>query len=275
MKWGSPWSEGYPGWHIEDTAIAMKYFGAQYDIHGGAIELVFPHHEAEVAQAEATSGIKPYVKYWIHTGLLTINKEKMSKSVGNIIRISEALKKYSPETVRLWIASTYYRKPLDYNETDLRVAKNKIDKIRATINRIRENKEKTLVAKALFSNQIATLSKNFFNAMKDDLNTPLALSNLFKTITLVNRQIDIGKFSMRDLIKAEKSIREQGEFFQIIPQLAEQKLPDEVAQLIKEREEARKEKNWTKGDLIREQIQKLGYTLEDTIEGAKWRKTEV
>ncbi|MEK6910038.1 MAG: cysteine--tRNA ligase, partial [Candidatus Aenigmatarchaeota archaeon] len=114
LKWKSPWcNEGYPGWHIEDTAIAVKYFGPQYDVHGGAIELAFPHHEAEIAQAESATGVKPYVKYWVHTGLLTINKQKMAKSVGNVVKISDALEEFSPETLRLWIASTHYRKPLD------------------------------------------------------------------------------------------------------------------------------------------------------------------
>lgn len=272
MKWSSPWSDGYPGWHIEDTAIAMKYFGPQYDIHGGAIELVFPHHEAEIAQAEAATGIKPYVKYWIHTGLLTINKEKMSKSLGNIVRVADALEKYSPETLRLWITSTHYRKPLDYNEKDLEVAKNKVAKIMFTLQKIKENIDKATGTKPLFSKQLETLEKQFFNAMKDDMNTPLASTHFFKIISLTNKRIDTEKFSKKDLQKAEKIIWELGEFFQIIPELREEKLPEEIEQLIREREEARKKKNWVEADAIRTQIRKLGYILEDTTEGVKWRK---
>ena len=272
MKWSSPWSDGYPGWHIEDTAIAMKYFGPQYDIHGGAIELVFPHHEAEIAQAEAATGIKPYVKYWIHTGLLTINKEKMSKSLGNIVRIADALEKYSPETLRMWIASTHYRKPLDYNEKDLEVAKNKVEKIMFTLQKIRENTDKATGTRPLFLKQLETLEKQFFNAMKDDMNTPLALTNFFRIISLTNKRIDTEKFSKKDLQKAEKIILELGEFFQIIPELREEKLPEEIEQLIREREEAREKKDWVEADAIRAQIRKLGYILEDTTEGVKWRK---
>jgi len=275
MKWDSPWAEGYPGWHIEDTAIAMKYFGPQYDIHGGAIELVFPHHEAEIAQAEAATGIRPYVKYWIHAGLLTINKEKMSKSLGNIVRVADALEKYLPETLRLWIASTHYRKPLDYNEKDLEAAKNKVEKIAFTLQKIKENIDKSVSAKPVFSKQVEVLKKQFFDAMKDDMNTPLALTNFFKIISLTNKQIDAGKFSKKDLQKAEEIIRELGEFFQIIPELGEEKLPHEIAELIREREEARKKKDWAKADAIREQVRKLGYILEDTTKGVRWRKIKV
>jgi len=275
MRWNSPWSEGYPGWHIEDTAIAMKYFGPQYDIHGGAIELVFPHHEAEIAQAEATTGIKPYVKYWIHTGLLTINRERMGRSMGNMVTVLDALKKYSPETLRLWIASTHYRKPLDYNEKDLETAKNKVEKIAFTRQRIEENVDKAVDARAVFSKQLETLKKQFLEAMKNDMNSPLALTHFFKVISLVNKQIDAAKFSKKDLQKAEEIVTELGGFFQVIPELREEKLPKEIARLIREREEARKKKDWVRADNIREQIRKLGYVLEDTTEGVRWRKIRV
>jgi len=275
MKWDSPWSKGYPGWHIEDTAIAMKYFGPQYDIHGGAIELVFPHHEAEIAQAEATTGRKPYVKYWIHTGLLTINKERMGRSMGNMVRIVDTLETHSPETLRLWIASTHYRKPLDYNEKDLEAARNKVEKITFTLQRIKENVDKAVSAKPAFLKQMETLKKQFFDAMNNDMNTPLALTHLFKIISLTNKQVDAGKFSKKDLQKAEEIIRELGGFFQVIPELREEKLPMKIAELMREREEARKKKEWAKADSIREQIRKLGYVLEDTTEGVKWRKIRV
>jgi len=272
MKWPSPWSEGYPGWHIEDTAIAMKYFGPQYDIHGGAIELAFPHHEAEIAQAEATSGVKPYVKYWIHTGLLTIKKERMGRSMGNMVIIAEALEKYSPETLRLWIASTHYRKPLDYNEKDLDVAKKKIEKIASTLERIKESVDKPSKKKAVFAKQIQKLRKEFLKAMENDVNTPLALTHFFKIISLVNKQIDQNSFSKDDLEAARKAIHELGEFFQIIPEIKEEKLPMEIEKLIKEREEARKKKNWKRADALREKIRELGYVLEDTVEGVRWKK---
>ena len=272
LKWKSPWSEGYPGWHIEDTAIAMKYFGSQYDVHGGAIELAFPHHEAEIAQAEATTGVKPYVRYWVHTGLLTINKTKMSKSLGNILRLSDVLEKHGAETLRLWIASTHYRKPLDYNEKDLNAAKKKIEKIASTLERIKENMNRPSKKKTVFVKQIETLRKEFLKAMENDVNTPLALTHFFEILSLVNKQIDQDSFSKDDLETARKTILELGEFFQIIPEIKEEKLPIEVEKLIQEREGARKKKDWKKADELREKIRELGYALEDTVEGIRWKK---
>jgi cysteinyl-tRNA synthetase len=270
LKWESPWGIGFPGWHIEDTAIALKYFGPQYDIHGGAIELSFPHHEAEIAQAEGTTGIKPYVKYWVHTGLLTINGVKMSKSLGNIIPVIEALKKYSAETIRLWIASTHYRKPLDYNEKDLEVAKRKIEKILNVLRRIRETKPTS--KKSVLKNELKKFRKKFFEAMLDDINSPLALTYFFKMISVINKSIDKGKVSKEDLENAEKTIRELGEFFQIIPEIKEVQLPEEAKKLINEREEARKRKDYATADKIREKLEKeFGIILEDTKEGVKWR----
>jgi cysteinyl-tRNA synthetase len=270
LKWESPWGIGFPGWHIEDTAIALKYFGPQYDIHGGAIELAFPHHEAEIAQAEGTTGIKPYVKYWVHTGLLTINGVKMSKSLGNIIPVIEALKRYSAETIRLWIASTHYRKPLDYNERDLEVAKKKVEKIYNVLRRIRETKATT--KKSTLKKDLKEFRKKFFEAMLDDVNSPLALTYFFKIINVINKRIDEGNVSKEDLENAEKTIRELGDFFQIIPEIKEVELPEEAKKLIDEREEARKRKDYATADKIRERLEKeFGIILEDTSEGVKWR----
>jgi cysteinyl-tRNA synthetase len=274
MKWKSPWSEGYPGWHIEDTAIAMKYFGPQYDIHGGAIELAFPHHEAEIAQAEATTGVKPYVKYWVHAGLLTINGQRMGRSMGNMVTVLDALKKYSPETLRIWIASTHYRKPLDYNEKDLQVAKAKIDRVVSTLLRINENIAKTREGASEFSQQISLLEERFFEAMKNDMNTPLALTHFFEIITLVNKQSDRHEVLRADLEKAEQTIRKLGEFFQIIPELKKEEVPAEVLNLIEKREQARKKKDWAQADEIRKQIRKLGYIVEDTAQEPRVKKAE-
>jgi len=267
MKWNSPWSEGYPGWHIEDTAIAMKYFGTQYDIHGGAIELAFPHHEAEIAQAEATTGIKPYVKYWVHTGLLTINGQRMGRSMGNMVTVMDALTKYSPETIRMWIASTQYRKPLDYNEKDLKVARAKVEKIASTLQKIRDNLENATGRKAILGQQVESLEKEFFRALGNDMNTPLALTHFFRIVSLTNKHIDAKEFSKSDLQTAEKTILELGEFFQVIPELHVEKVPEEVLELVREREEARRQKDWARADTLRQDIKTLGYVVEDTAEG--------
>lgn len=272
LKWESPWGIGYPGWHIEDTAIAIKYFGPQYDIHGGGIDLVFPHHEAEIAQAETTTGLKPYVKYWIHTGMLTVKGVNMSKSLGNFVTLTDALDEHGVETLRLWIASTHYRKPLNYNNRDLGVAKKKVVKITSTLEKIKDNIKKAKEAEPLFLSKTKELKDKFFDAMLDDLNTPLALTHFFETITLVNKQIDEDKFSKKDLENAEETIRELGEFFQIIPELKKEKLPKEVKELIKKREEARKKGDWKTADEIRSKIKELGYKIEDTAEGLKCKK---
>jgi cysteinyl-tRNA synthetase len=272
MKWSSPWSEGYPGWHIEDTAIAMKYFGPQYDIHGGAIELAFPHHEAEIAQAEATTGIKPYVRYWVHAGLLTINGQRMGRSMGNMVTVLDALTKHSAENLRMWIASTHYRKPLDYNEKDIEVAKAKVEKIVSVLQRISQSKSKAPESEPFLANEIQTLKKQFYDAMMSDLNAPLALTHLFQLVSLANKNIDKGRFSKTDLQRVEEAILELGEFFQIIPKMQEEKTPDEVMKLIEERETARKNKEWARADKLRLKIQELGYLVEDDPEGPRIRK---
>jgi len=272
MRWNSPWSEGYPGWHIEDTAIAMKHFGPQYDIHGGAIELAFPHHEAEIAQAEATTGIKPYVKYWVHAGLLTIDGQRMGRSMGNMVTVMDALRRYSSETIRMWIVSTHYRKPLDYNERDLEVAKAKVEKTASTLQRIKDNIRKPAKEKTVFSRQIETLRKKFLRAMENDMNTPLALTHFFQLVSQINKQIDASEFSTSDLQKAEETIHELGEFFQVIPELRKEEVPEKVLELVREREKAREREDWTKADAIRQEIRKLGYLIEDTAQGPRVKR---
>ena len=273
LRWEAPWSTGYPGWHIEDTAIAIKYLGKQYDIHGGAIELAFPHHEAEIAQAEATTKIKPYVKYWVHTGLLTINKQKMAKSLGNFVRLSDALEKYPPEVLRLWVASTHYRKPLDYNERYLEVAKKKLSKISNSLDKIKDSLKKAKISKPVFSSKLLKLKRKFLDAMEDDMNTPLALTNLFEMISLVNRKIDAKKFSKKDLTLAQDLINELSGFFQIISKIKRDKLPEDVKKLIDGREEARKKGDYKTADVIRTRLkEEFNIILEDTKEGVKWKR---
>jgi cysteinyl-tRNA synthetase len=281
LKWSSPWGEGFPGWHIEDTVFILKYFGPQCDIHGGAVELIFPHHDCEISQAEAVTGVKPFVRYWVHTGLLTINGEKMAKSKGNYIRLEEALRKHSPEALRLWMASTHFRKSLDYNEKDLEAAEKNVERISNTLGRIQDSLEEAPEEESVFSDQIEELKENFVEAMLDDLNTSKALSFFFQLITSVNKAIDEGKYSKEDLEVAEKTIKELGEFFQIVPEPGERgfggadiELVNSLLNLIIDiREKARERKDYDTADKIRGELRELGIVLEDTKEGAKWRIT--
>lgn len=274
LKWDSLWGVGYPGWHIEDTAIAMKHFGPQYDIHGGAIELAFPHHEAEIAQAEAITKKKPYVKYWVHTGLLTIKKEKMAKSKGNFIRLVDALNKHSPEILRMWIASTHYRKPLDYSEKKIKDARKKVEKISETLQKIKENSKKNTGGSQVLTNKLFKIRDKFMRAMEDDLNTPLAISYILEVVSEINKTIDSRNYSTIELKSAQKLIEELGSFFQIIPKSKKKdKINDRIKKLIQLREKARKEKDFAKGDEIRERlIRDFNIILEDTSKGVKWKR---
>ncbi len=273
QKWKSPWSIGYPGWHIEDTAIAMKHFGKQYDIHGGAIELSFPHHEAEIAQAETITGKNNYVKYWVHTGILTIENEKMSKSTGNFIKLSDCLKENKPEVLRLWIASTHYRKPLNYNKKEIYDAKKKIEKLKNLFENIKSVKKTNKKENKKFKNEINKIKNKFIKSMENDFNTPLALTYLFEMISFTNKHIieSKGNCSKNELNIAEENIKKLCDFFQIIPK-GKSKINNEIKKMINLREKFRKEKNWKKADEIRNKLNLEGIILEDTKNGVKWKK---
>lgn len=275
LKWPSPWGLGYPGWHIEDTAIAMKYFGPQYDIHGGAIELAFPHHEAEIAQAEGTTGIKPYVRYWVHTGLLTINREPMSKSRGNYIKLSDALEEHSPEALRLWMASANYRKPLDYSKKDIEDAEKNVEKISNVLELIEEKSAKPPKKKPVFIRDIQRLEKQFIEHMEDDINTPHALATFWQLISLVNKKIDDNDYSKEDLETAKETIVKLGDFFQIISEkkekIDEKIVTDLMDFVIGLRQKFRDKKDYETSDEIRRKLRELGITFEDTSGGVRWR----
>ncbi|MGB9896222.1 MAG: class I tRNA ligase family protein, partial [Thermoproteota archaeon] len=269
MKWNSPWSVGYPGWHIEDTAIALKYLGSQYDIHGGGIDLVFPHHEAEIAQAEATTGIKPYVKYWIHTGFLTIRGEKMAKSLGNFIVIFDLLEKYRAEAIRLYLSSTHFRKPLDFDEKELERAENRINDLANNLSTINDAIEDGGGS----SDDIAfvyDLKNKFVEAMEDNMNTPLALQVLFKLFeNLASRSSEI---TLKKLIEAKTEALKLSDIFQIVPKETTTLLSEDVLSiLIEVRSKLRTMGNYQLADEIREKLRKIGIELEDTKSGTKWK----
>ena len=269
-SWPSPFGRGRPGWHIEDTAIAQKFFGTQYDMHGGGKDLIFPHHEAEIAQMEAISGKRPMVKYWIHSGFLTVNGKKMSKSLGNFITIQDFIKKYSARILRFLIVKSYYRSPTDYVENSVAQAKKELARIDDFVARLggvnhKLKKGHNLTLKA---------ERAFEAAMEDDFNTPKAIACIFNLINQQNSLIDknqLNKADAQDLLKFLKKIdRILGFIFW--PE-AKEKTPQEIIDLAQEREKQRKENNWQKADEIRKKITELGWQVEDTKTGPKLKRT--
>ncbi len=243
MQWDSPWGKGYPGWHIECSVLNYKFFGPTTDIHGGAIELVFPHHENEIAQSESMTG-KPFVRYWLHIGLVTVSGEKMSKSVGNIITIKKLLKKYDFNVIRLALLSTHYRKPFDCKDEIFEQAKIILDKL----------KEAAEKASPKYSKDKEVLTK-IEKALDDDFNTSLALQIWFKNRTGVSQK----------LFKKLEQIF--GFDFKI-----SKTIPEEIKKIVSKREFARKEKKWKTADQLRKEIEKKGYLVEDSQTGPFVRK---
>ncbi len=258
--WYTALGWGRPGWHIEDTAITEHYFGPQYDIHGGAVELKFPHHEAEITQQEAASEKKPLVKIWMHTGVLFIDGKKMSKSLGNFIKIDDFIKKYSPETLRLLINLHHYRSPINYTEESANQADSTMKRLQKIINALSFIKNKGAV-----SPEIKTLlektENDFQEAMADDFNTPKALASIFEMINAIENKI--WKLTKNEALAIKKLLADKMLIFLGIA-LKTAKIPQNIAKLAKKRELFRKSKQFAQSDLLRKKIEELGYIIEDT-----------
>jgi len=271
-KWQSLWGEGRPGWHIEDTAITEKYLGSQYDIHGGARDLIFPHHEAEIAQMEAISGKSPLVKYWLHSGFLTANGQKMSKSLGNFVTIRDFLKKNSPRVLRLLIVKTHYRSPIDYNDKAVLQTKKELERIDEFIGKlsISDTTDKQTASSRF---PIANYEKDFDKAMEDDFNTPKAMAVIFDLVNKGNSLIAKNKLSKIESKKILDFLEKIDKVFDFIFwENQKQTIPEELLSLAKQREECRKEGDWKKSDELRKKIKEMGYWVEDTKEGFKIKK---
>src|SRR3989338_8750510 len=257
-SWPDPWFDGgRPGWHIEDTAISEKYLGQQYDLHGGARDLIFPHHEAEIAQMESASGKKPFVRYWLHTGFLNVKGQKMAKSLGNFVTIKDALKQYNSRVLRFFYISGHYRSPIDFSQELLDKAKNSLERLNDFTRKVKSSKEKD------DNGLIEKTRKEFQKYMDDDFDTPKALAAIFDFIKEVNKKGG-GKNSYELMLEFDK-------IFGIL-ETKEQKVPKEIMELIDEREKARKENDFKKADAIREEIKKKVYILEDTDTGTVIKK---
>lgn len=267
--WESPWGNGRPGWHIEDTAITESYFGPQYNMHGGGLDLIFPHHDAEIAQMEAASGKEPLVQYWMHTGFLNVRGEKMSKSLGNFITIKELLELYSPEVYRFFVLSTHYRSPIDFSDDILKQAENSLNRIQNTGKLLIEKlNEENLpeTDESEISSELKDFKKEFFDAMDNDFNTPIALSSLFDFTHKLNKALagnEISSQTLNDIVKTF-NILEEILGFPIIVEESSSDLSNELLDILTNvRQDLRTKKDWDLADKIRDDLSALDISLED------------
>ena len=270
-SWDSPWGKGRPGWHIECSAMSLKYIGPTFDIHGGGYDLIFPHHENEIAQSEGYTG-HPFANYWLHNGFITVNEEKMSKSVGNFFLVREVLEKFSGRVVRFFLLGTHYRSPLDFSDAKLREDEKALMKLQNTWNRL---KAASLAEPAEQESLWDAYRKKLEDAMDDDFNTALAIGLLFDLAKEINKALDTGKdqalLSARTLFK-DFAIDILGI---VEEEQEEKKLDDALAAglmelLLSIRKTAKKDKNFELADQIRDGLKPLGISIKDTREGAVW-----
>ena len=282
-KWNSPWGEGRPAWHIECSVMGIKYLGEQFDIHGGGNDLIFPHHENEIAQSEVYTNKSPWVKYWMHTGFVMVDKEKMSKSLGNFITLKDLIEKYDFEVIRLFLLQRHYRSPLDYSEDGLFEAKTNLEKLYNTLKNIDASLRSSHIKHSLDDNDIKTYEIiknawiNFYNAMDDDFNTPEALKYVFEVSNAINKYINTSNNPSKSvLIKALEFFKMVGEIFGIFKEFdsedKEGMEEDLINILINIRAELKKEKNYNLADKIRDELKNMGIQLEDSPKGTIWKK---
>lgn len=272
--WESPWGMGRPGWHIECSAMSMKYLGETIDIHSGGQDLIFPHHENEIAQSEAATG-KTFARYWMHNGFININNEKMSKSLGNFFTVRDISEMYDLEVVRLFMISSHYRSPINFSKELLDSTKSSLERLyiaKKNLLHILENakdRDENEEEKAL-RDKLLTHKDRFIEAMDDDLNTADAVSAIFDLVRDINSNID--ESSPKTLVQfAYDLYMELAGVLRIVTK-KEENLDDEIEKLIEERQKARKEKNWALADKIRDDLKSRGIILEDTPQGVKWRR---
>jgi cysteinyl-tRNA synthetase len=272
-NWKSPWGSGRPGWHIEDTAITEKFFGSQYDIHGGARDLIFPHHEAEIAQMEAVSGKSPLVKYWMHVGFLTVNGQKMSKSVGNFITISDFLKRCPPNYLRFFVVKNLWRSPVDYSESVMIEVKSTVEKIEEFLRKLKSSASAKTPLGKQNSKLISKFKNNFYKELDDDFNTPQAFAVMFDFIKKANQLLELNKISKKECGEINKFFIEINDIFGIIDfRKVNVKIPAKIKRLAQARENFRKKQEWQKADEARLQMEKQGYVVEDTKDGPAIKK---
>jgi cysteinyl-tRNA synthetase len=277
MRWDSPWGPGFPGWHIECSAMSMKYLGETFDIHGGGMDNVFPHHECEIAQSESVTK-KPFVKYWMHNNLVTVNGQKMGKSLGNFTTLKDAFKKFEPGVIRFFILQSHYRSTLDYSEQAVEGASKGLEKLRNTVARLRTEIGKNRTGSAGFAERLKEYTARFFDAMNDDFNAPAAVGVLFELVRETNELLSNAQNASHEfMVTLDEFFTTAAESVLGIrltaPGSSSAGLePQLVELLITSRAEARKAKQFALSDKIRDDLKAMGVVLEDTKEGTTWKK---
>lgn len=280
LRWPSPWGWGYPGWHVECTAMATRYLGETFDIHGGGVDNIFPHNDCEIAQSEAATG-KPFARYWVLTGSLTVDDVKMSKSLGNFVTIKDALETYSPHAIRFFILSSHYRKPVDFSREAMLAAERGVERLHNTVRALRQTREERESAGNATDSHIDDLmpySERFVEAMNDDFNTPRAIAALFDLNREVNEMLNSGDaLSQNTLAAVDDLYRELGgEILGIVPDDLTDEAGGEVVEglmdiVLAVREQYRQAEKWEQADALRECLADLGIVIEDRAEGPVWR----
>lgn len=288
-SWESPWGQGRPGWHIECSAMALKYLGTGFDFHGGGSDLIFPHHENEIAQSEACTG-ECFAHYWLHNGFITVNEEKMSKSLGNFFLVKDVLAHFKPEVLRFFVLSTHYRSPLDFSDDKLGEASRALGRLQNTLEAVRgytkrrvdTRPEKLDAGAENLDLAINKVRLSFCEAMDDDFNTAQAIAVLFDLARDVNTFIsNSGHLAETEFIylmtRAEDAFVELGGILGLFAQKEDSNADRELAEnlmelVIKIRQQARQKKDWGTADLIRDCLQEIGIIIEDTPQGPRWKK---
>ena len=274
-SWPSPWSDGRPGWHIEGSVMSKKYLGEEIDIHAGGEDLIFPHHENEIAQSECCNGV-PFARYWLHNAFLNIDNRKMSKSLGNFFTVREIGEKYDLQVLRLFMLSAHYRSPLNFSAELMEASRNSLERIQnavGNLNHLLANasaEELTEEEKELVS-QLSSYEEKFDAAMDDDLNTADALAAIFELVRFANTHA--GEESSKAFLSALKEkIVSLSDVLGLIAEKKEEMLDADIEALIEERQAARKARNFARADEIRNELLSKGIVLEDTREGVKWKR---
>ena len=278
MRWHSPWSDGFPGWHLECSAMSARYLGERFDIHGGGMDLLFPHHESEIAQSQAANGIEP-VKYWLHNNMITINGQKMGKSLGNFITLDEFFKgsnallsqAYGPMTIRFFILQAHYRSPLDFSNEALQAAEKGLKRLLQGMETLQK-----LQPSATSTSDIIQLQNKCYEAMNDDFNSPILIANLFEGVRIINSVNDKKEsITAEDLALLKKLFADfVTDILGLINESSsgkQNKLIDELMDVILLlRQNARANKDFGTSDKIRDELAKISISVKDTKEGAVW-----